>query len=171
MSLDDFVNSILTEAVCTHPESPMRVRRDSYFLHGTRFRSLSRSPLPENFQDSKIANIVIAKNLDEAPRQIQIQALELIRARRISSHTSVQTAPKKFLLIAVMAGSGGPRLTKHLNEHMFISHFHDFEDGFPNLGDLDNDTDSISSVVRKKVIDDQIEAVTVPILSASVSIL
>jgi hypothetical protein len=116
----------------------------------------------------RIANVIIAKNLDEAPKQVQIQALELMRTKRIFTHTAVQSAPKTFLFIALIAGGEGPRLTKHLNDHMFISHFHDPEDGFPNLEDLENDGASISSVVRKKAIDEQIEAATDPLLSASV---
>jgi hypothetical protein len=95
-----------------------------------------------------MANVIIAKNLDEAPRQVQIQALELMRTKRIYTRTSVQKAPKRFLFIALLAGGEGPRLTKHLNEYMFISHFHDPEDGFPNLEDM-YDGDSISSVVKK----------------------
>jgi hypothetical protein len=171
MSLDDFTNSIFTDIASVQPESPMRARQDSYFLQSTQFLSISRSPLPENFQENKkIANVIVAKNLDEAPKQVQIQALELIRARRIFTHTSVQNAPKRFLFIAVLAGGEGPRLTKHLNERIFISHFHDPEDGFPNSEDLENDSDSIFSVVRKKAID-QLEATANPVLSTSVSIL
>ena len=96
-----------------------------------------------------MANVIIAKNLDEAPRQVQIQALELMRTKRIYTRTSVQNAPKRFLFIALLAGGEGPRLTKHLNDYMFISHFHDPEDGFPNLEDMYDDGDSISSVVKK----------------------
>src|ERR1700678_1405179 len=97
-----------------------------------------------------MANVIIAKNLDEAPIQVQIQALELMRTKRIYTRTSVQNAPKRFLFIALLAGGDGPRLTKHLNDYMFISHFHDPEDGFPNLEDLyDDDGNSISSVVKR----------------------
>lgn len=94
-----------------------------------------------------MASVIIAKNLDEAPKQVQIQALELMRTKRIYTRTSVQTAPKRFLFIALLAGGEGPRLTKHLNDYMFISHFHDPEDGFPNLEDLYDDNNSVSSVV------------------------
>jgi len=98
-----------------------------------------------------MANVIIAKNLDEAPRQVQIQALELMRTKRIFTRTSVQNTPKPFLFVAVLAGGEGPRLTKHLNDYMFISHFHDPEDGFPNLEDLYDDGDSFSSVVKKSL--------------------
>lgn len=63
----------------------------------------------------------------------------------------MHSAPKRFLFIAVVTDANGPRLTKHLNDYMFISHFHDSEDGFPNLEDLYDDRNSISSVVKKSL--------------------
>ena len=170
-SLDDFANSIFADDVGSkRSESPVRTRQDFYFLQSPAFRSVSRSPISDNFDNRKIANVIIAKNLDEAPKQVQIQALELMRTKRIFTHTSVQSAPKRFLFIALVAGGEGPRLTKHLNDHMFISHFHDPEDGFPNLEELDDDGDSISSVVRKKAINDQIKVASAPIFSAAVRV-
>jgi len=153
-TLDDFTNAILTDpSSSSRAESPVRLRQDSYFLHSPAFRSISRSPRSESFADTrKICEVVIVKNLDEAPKQVQIQALELIKTKRIYTRTSVQSAPKRFLFVAVVAGGEGPRLTKHLNDHMFISHFHAPEDGFPNLEELESDKDSISSVVRKTSI-------------------
>jgi hypothetical protein len=35
---------------------------------------------------------------------------------------------------------------------MFISHFHDPEDGFPNLEDMYDDGNSISSILKKSPI-------------------
>jgi hypothetical protein len=63
----------------------------------------------------------------------------------------MHSAPKRFLFVAVLADANGPRLTKHLNDYMFISHFHDPEDGFPNLEDMYDDGNSISSVVKKSL--------------------
>lgn len=63
----------------------------------------------------------------------------------------MHTAPKRFLFIALQADEGPPRLTKHLNDRMFISHFHHPEDGFPNLEDAYNDQSSVSSVVKKSL--------------------
>jgi hypothetical protein len=150
-SLDDFAHAILTvEESQTRSVSPMRTRTDSYFLQYPAFQSISRSPTSDTLPDNKtMANIIIAKNLDEAPRQVQIQALELMRTKRIYTRTSVQSAPKQFLFIALLAGGQGPRLAKHLNDHMFISHFHGPEDGFPNLEEIYDDVNSISSVVRR----------------------
>ncbi|TVY71344.1 hypothetical protein LSUE1_G008451 [Lachnellula suecica] len=151
-SLDDFAHAILSiEGSPVRSNSTVRTRQDSYFLNAPTFQSIAaRSPVSENFADNKsIANVIIAKNLDEAPKQVQIQALELMRTKRIYTRTSVQKAPKRFLFIALLGGGEGPRLTKHLNDQMFISHFHDPEDGFPNLEETYDDGDSISSVVKK----------------------
>jgi len=150
-SLDDFAHAILSvEGSPTRSNSPVRTRQDSYFLYTPAFPSITRSPVSETFADNKtMANVIIAKNLDEAPRQVQIQALELMRTKRIFTRTSVQNAPKRFLFIALLAGGEGPRLSKHLNDYMFISHFHDPEDGFPNLEDMYDDGNSISSVVKR----------------------
>jgi len=112
--------------------------------------------------------VIIAKNLDEAPKQVQIQALELLRTKRIYTRTSVHSIPKTFLFIALLAGGEGPRLTKHLNEYMFISHFHNPGEGFPNTEDSFNDGDSISSVVKKSPKIDT-EAAFLPRISFKVS--
>lgn len=151
-SLDDFAQSIFTnEGSPVRSNSPVRTRQDSYFLNAPTFQSIAtRSPVSENFADNKsISNVIIAKNLDEAPKQVQIQALELMRTKRIYTRTSVQHAPKRFLFISLLAGGEGPRLTKHLNDKMFISHFHNPEDGFPNLDEKYDDGNSVSSVVKK----------------------
>lgn len=139
--------------------SPIWTRQDSYFLGKPTFTSITRSPTSETFAENKtIAHVIIAKNIDEAPKQVQIQALELMRTKRIFTRTSVQNAPKRFLFVALLAGGEGPRLTKHLNDYMFISHFHDPEDGLPNLEELydddDDDGKSISSVVKKSPTQD-----------------
>lgn len=155
-TLDDFASSILVDDIdLDRSHSPVRSRNDgSFYLNMPTFRSLSRSPRSDTFtENKKIANVIIAKNLDESSKQIQLQALELIRTKRIYSHSTVQTAPKRFLFIVVLGGGQGPRLTKHLNDHIFISHFHDPEDGYPNCDEIDDDGDSISSVITKKTKD------------------
>ncbi|QSZ35555.1 hypothetical protein DSL72_008425 [Monilinia vaccinii-corymbosi] len=149
-TLDDFAHAILSvDAAPTRTNSPVRTRRDSYFRQTSAFQSINRSPAPET-DNKRIANVIIARNLDEAPRQIQTQALELMRTKRIFTRTSIQNAPKRFLFIAAIAGGEGPRLTKHLNDYMFISHVHNSEDGFPNLEELHrDDSSSASSVVKR----------------------
>jgi len=170
-SLDDFAHAILSVDVSpTRSASPIRHRQDSYFLHTPGFQSIARSPPSESFGENKtIANVIIAKNLDEAPKQVQIQALELMRTRRIYTRTSVQNVPKTFLFIALLAGGEGPRLTKHLNDYIFISHFHNPEDGFPNIEEMYGDGDSISSVVKKSPKIDT-DAALLPRISSKVSV-
>lgn len=107
---------------------------------------LTPTPPTHGASHSQIANIILAKNLDQAPKAVQIQALELLRTHRIFTRTSVQTAPKTFMLVAVLgAESGGEaRVTPHLNDFFYVSHWVDpDEEGFARLdGD---DSSSISS--------------------------
>lgn len=77
--------------------------------------------------------MILAKNLDRAPKDVQIQCLELLRTRRILTRTSVQTAPKQFLFVAVLESGGAARLVSHLNDLFYVSHWHDPEDGFAHL--------------------------------------
>ncbi|KAK4034891.1 hypothetical protein C8A01DRAFT_18384 [Parachaetomium inaequale] len=111
----------------------------------------------------RIANVVLAKDLDGAPRAVQIQALELLRTRRIFTRTSVQTAPKQFLFIALVGASSGgqARVTPHLNDFFYLSHWHDpEEDGFPYLdeeldrqtGANDDDDDGASTTSSTSVV-------------------
>ncbi|KAI9715298.1 MAG: hypothetical protein M1828_000898 [Chrysothrix sp. TS-e1954] len=72
----------------------------------------------------KVANVVIARELDLTERNVQIQALELMRTRRVFSRTAVHTTPAHFLLIALLPerGHNPPLLTPHLNDHFFMLH-------------------------------------------------
>lgn len=151
-SLDEFAQAILSmEDTATRSDSPAR-RRDS-LLHAPAHQPTSRSPLSPSFSDNiPIPHVIVAKNLDRASRQIQIQALELMRTKRIYTRTSMHNAPKRFLFIAVLADASGQGLTRHLNDHMFISHLHSPDDGFPNLEDAYDDQSSISSVVKKSLV-------------------
>lgn len=83
-----------------------------------------------------MANVILAKNLNRAPKAVQIQALELLRTKRIFTRTSVQTAPKTFMLVAVLgADSGGTaRVTAHLNDFFYVAHWVDPDnEGFAHL--------------------------------------
>ncbi|KAI0408238.1 hypothetical protein F4802DRAFT_458713 [Xylaria palmicola] len=95
--------------------------------------SLLSAAIPQQ----QIANVILARNLNTAPKAVQIQCLELMRTRRIFTRTTVLTCPKQFLLVAVLGseGAGQARLTKHLNDHFYISHWQDPEDGFPHLNE------------------------------------
>ncbi|KAK4163545.1 hypothetical protein QBC43DRAFT_319277 [Cladorrhinum sp. PSN259] len=115
----------------------------------------------QQYQQPQIANVILAKDLDRAPRAVQIQALELLRTRRIFTRTSVQTAPKQFLFIALVgAPSGGQaRVTPHLNDFFYLAHWHDpEEDGFDYLDEElgtnheEDDDDAASTASSQSVV-------------------
>lgn len=177
-TLDDFASSLLLHAQPASPtttRSPypgrsggggggLHAGNDSYFPAGhvaftparQRQQAASISPLttptpaPPAPGNSQMANVILAKNLDRAPRAVQIQALELLRTKRIFTRTSVQTAPKTFMLVAVLgADSGGAaRVTAHLNDFFYVAHWVDPDDeGFAHLdGDYEGDGDDESFV-------------------------
>ena len=85
--------------------------------------------------EGEVANIILAKNLNLAPKVVQIQVLELLRTKRLFTRTGTLVAPHQFLLVALLsADSGGEaRLTPHLNDFMYFAHWHNPEDGFTKL--------------------------------------
>ncbi|KAK5047102.1 hypothetical protein LTR84_007045 [Exophiala bonariae] len=91
-------------------------------LAGINFRqSSSVSPSRQDLDSRKIVNVIIAKEFNLAKEDVQIQTLEIIRKRR---HI---------------------RLTKHLNDRIFMSHHHEVEDGFLNLEELDSHSEDHGS--------------------------
>ncbi|KAH7264317.1 hypothetical protein FSOLCH5_010169 [Fusarium solani] len=159
-TLEDFAAALIIghQPSSGRSTSPSRNHPDSYFTSRPS-SSHPRTPLSPlspggGAFSSRIANVILAKNLDRAPQAVQIQALELLRTRRIFTRTSVQTAPKQFVFIPVLeAASGGEaRVTAHLNDFLYIAYWHDPEDGFVNLDEADvNDADTAStgSVVKR----------------------
>ncbi|KAK8209773.1 hypothetical protein IWZ01DRAFT_436247 [Phyllosticta capitalensis] len=107
-----------------------------------------KSPLEST---KSIANVVIAKNLNQSRSQVHIQALELIRNKRIYTRNAVHAAPKRFVFVALLTPDSTDQLDVHLRDQIFISHYHQPEDGLPNLEDagyVDDDAASLASVVR-----------------------
>ncbi|KAI1377236.1 hypothetical protein F4677DRAFT_415677 [Hypoxylon crocopeplum] len=152
----------------TPSASPLRRRgtESSSYFHGTQQQQQQQHSRHSSHGNNgasnqpqhqpQIANVILAKNLDRAPKDVQIQCLELLRTRRILTRTSVQTAPKQFLFVAVLETAGAGRLVSHLNDFFYVSHWHNPEDGFAHLEEdvvaEDGDTaslDSASSVVRR----------------------
>ncbi|SPO00667.1 uncharacterized protein DNG_03415 [Cephalotrichum gorgonifer] len=170
-TLDDFVAALLLPNTPTpHPtrsSSPFKSRSDaSYFNPHSRSGIAPLSPIiphptspGQSGQTLFIPEVVLARNLDRAPKAVQIQALELLRTRRIFTRTAVQTAPKTFLFVPLLgAESGGAaRVTPHLNDFFFLAHWHDVEDGLPYLEEAeggegwgeDAETASTASVVKR----------------------
>ncbi|KAF2790665.1 hypothetical protein K505DRAFT_310996 [Melanomma pulvis-pyrius CBS 109.77] len=158
-TLDDFGNGILVKDDGDDYFASSNGKLKGEFFassESTRIseRRTSKSPRAFTPLDSRrIANVVIANNLNTANSQVQIQALELMRGKRNFTRTAVHAAPRPFLLIALNV-SGTNRLTTHLNDQFFISHKHQAEDGLPNFEELQEkepvseDDASTSSVVR-----------------------
>ncbi|KAL8998285.1 MAG: hypothetical protein Q9169_002599 [Polycauliona sp. 2 TL-2023] len=107
----------------------------------------------ENTGEPSIPNVVMLRNLELANDDVQIQALELMRTKRLLTRTSVVTAPKAFSYDSLNGLDSSTNLRKI--DHIFLSHTHDIEDGFANLEKgsewFDDDRSSSSSVVRKSV--------------------
>ncbi|KAI2629140.1 hypothetical protein GGS26DRAFT_114982 [Hypomontagnella submonticulosa] len=161
--------SVLHSPVPRSPpsDSPLRRRgtESSSYFQGSNTHVTGTTYLPPApSTPPQIANVILAKNLDRAPKDVQIQCLELLRTRRILTRTSVQAAPKQFLFVAVLETGGASRLVSHLNDLFYVSHWHDPEDGFAHLEgewDEDNDAktgdgetaslDSASSIIRRSI--------------------
>ncbi|KAK2065634.1 hypothetical protein LY76DRAFT_631020 [Colletotrichum caudatum] len=178
-TLEDFASSILTASslTATRSGSPLRTRNEpSYFFSHAGISPLTAvtasSPTgPGGAAGYSIANVVLARNLDRAPKAVQIQALELLRTRRIFTRTSVQTAPKQFLFVAALGAESGGKahVTLHLNDYFFIAHWHDPDDGFANLDEAYDATDgaetaSTESVVKKSINGDVLAVSDDPVL-------
>ncbi|PHH83407.1 hypothetical protein CDD82_1341 [Ophiocordyceps australis] len=161
-TLDDFASALLCPPRPSSPPPPLpdpalSTQSESYFVSSPPRLAHASSASPVATAPAHIANCVLARNLDRAPRVVQIQALELLRTRRIFTRTSVQPAPKQFVFLPVLeADSGGQaHLTHHLNDFFCLAHWHDPDDGFPNLDIQDEAADdhvheaaSTHSVVR-----------------------
>jgi hypothetical protein len=76
----------------------------------------------------RIADAVIAVDMDLANESVQVQMLELIRSKRIFTRTAMHTVSKDFMVLAITSKPGA-RLSHHLNDLFCISHFHSAEDG------------------------------------------
>ncbi|KAG7105561.1 hypothetical protein HYQ44_015019 [Verticillium longisporum] len=166
-TLDDFAAVILTSKPQSRTPSPFQTRTSaepSYFVArpGALTPLTSLSATSPSHPPPAMANVILARNLDQAPKAVQIQALELLRTRRIFTRTAVQAAPKQFLFVAALgAQTGGhARVTPHLNDFLYLAHWHDPDLGFANLDegfeatvgdDGGSETASMESVVKKSV--------------------
>lgn len=164
MTLEDLSNGILIETGETKVttdflgQGPYDItksssREDSSSPLGTRNQDLSIKSTGVG-EDQHLANVIVLRDLDLASSRIQIQVLELIRTRRAFSHKAVHAAPKQFIVI-VLKSSMSLQLHKFLNDHLFLSHYHDPDDGYANLEEgsdwIEDDRASTNSVVHRTV--------------------
>ncbi|PWY65574.1 hypothetical protein BO70DRAFT_185534 [Aspergillus heteromorphus CBS 117.55] len=162
-SYDDFCAELLPPDIVKGHVRPSRSRmttessvtlssmQDSRDLRG-RFRSATIEPKRE------IVNVVIAKNFNHVNDDIQRQALELMHSKRLATQAGILEAPAEFLFVPLTVRTAKQNqnqtgLNPHLNDYIFISHFHDTEDGFAYLEEnadwLSDGQMSASSVIRK----------------------
>ncbi|EGX89499.1 hypothetical protein CCM_07751 [Cordyceps militaris CM01] len=149
-TLEDFASSLLSTSPPLPPSDPtINAGGPSYFSQHGSLRPLGGTTPSSSPQ---IANFVLARHLDRAPHAVQIQALELLRTRRLFTRTTVQVAPKQFVFVPVLAAATGgqARVTPHLNDFLAMAHWHDPGHGFVNTEeqgaqDLDHDDDAAST--------------------------
>lgn len=95
----------------------------------TRGRSPGR-PGSNTLDERRIADVIITADLDQAPENVQIQALELVRTKRIFTRTAMHSASKDFMMLSISSAPEA-RLNHHLNDLYCMSHYHPEEDGLP----------------------------------------
>ncbi|KAI9375241.1 hypothetical protein BJX61DRAFT_182140 [Aspergillus egyptiacus] len=117
-----------------------------------------RAGEPDEAPRYQTFDVVIAKNLDHANSNIQLEALELMRSKKLTAGNNIIEAPTHFLFIPVIvrdAGQVRPKLNTHLNDNLIISHLHDPEDGYVYLEEDEEwhsaEEGSLSSVVHKSL--------------------
>lgn len=142
-SVDSFGEAILEERGQIIDDDPqpgsLRARLANIDILGAARSGQRPSRDDGRFDDRMIKNIVIAKGFNFADEYVQVQAIEIINSKRFLSRTTAHLAPKTFLFIPIVAASSkGVHLIPHLNDRIFISHYHLGEHGFANLEELDH---------------------------------
>lgn len=131
-TVDDFSEAILVEKYDTYDDV---LDRDDGFgppsLDATSDRHLFNRA-GSTLDERRIADIIIAVNLDLSPNNVQVQALELLRTKRIFSRTAMHSASNNLCFIAV-ASKPGARLGHHLNDLFGMSHDHPADAELPHI--------------------------------------
>ncbi|KAM0722292.1 hypothetical protein Q7P37_001733 [Cladosporium fusiforme] len=132
-SVDDLNEALLVESQEDPDEVLDRHDEPPRSALNVGFSGLGRSPSPSASNDAaprRIADVMIAADLEIANTSVQTQVLELLRTKRMFTRKAMHTAPKDFLFIGIVSGPGS-KLTHHLNDIFCMSHFHSSEDGLP----------------------------------------
>ncbi|KAJ5757524.1 uncharacterized protein N7511_006218 [Penicillium nucicola] len=157
-SIDDITNEVLTPDARTHYRLPRpwlntepSSKRSSY----KSFDDPIKGPAPiAHLASSNVVNIVIAKNFNFVSDDIQVHILQLMRSRELIVENGALNAPDEFLFIPLVSRDSNqlqPPLKFHLNDNLFISHFHSPESGYTYLEENDWLSDgqlSASSVIH-----------------------
>ncbi|KAJ5527442.1 hypothetical protein N7513_011601 [Penicillium frequentans] len=159
-SIEDIHNELLTADARKTLARPSysRARTEassnlSSYLGGHRDRS--KSPIPSMVaNEPNVVNVVIAKEFNLTSEDFQVQVLQLMRTRQLVTEIGILNAPLEFLFVPLVARDSAelhPPLKAHLRDQLFISHFHDPDDGFVYLEEDDWLSDaqlSASSVIH-----------------------
>ncbi|OGE57794.1 hypothetical protein PENARI_c001G09328 [Penicillium arizonense] len=157
-SIDDVANDVLTPDARTHHRPPRpwlstepSSKRSSY----KSFDDPKKGPVPiAHLASSNVVNIVIAKNFNFVNDDIQAHLLQLMRSRELVVENGTLNVPDTFLFIPLVSRDSDqlqPPLKFHLNDNLFISHFHSPESGYTYLEENDWLSDgqlSASSVIH-----------------------
>ncbi len=134
MTVDEFSEAILVLPVDEDDDDISHERmlqRPNLNIDFASSRNRSPSRFGSNTLDSRrIADVIIAIDMDLATENVQVQALELMRTRRIFTRTAMHISSKDFMVLAIMSKPGA-RLSLHLNDLFCMSHFHAEEDNLP----------------------------------------
>ncbi len=132
-TIDDFGEGILADAVEDSPETVARVSSYGFSKASADLspvKDSSGSHFGNNTLDTRrIADVIIAVDLERASEAVQIQALELIKTKRSFTRSAMHTAPKDLMILAVTSKPGA-LLTHHLNDLFCMSHTHTGEEDF-----------------------------------------
>ncbi|EKV05734.1 GTP-binding protein rhoC domain protein [Penicillium digitatum] len=156
-SIDDIFNDVLTpDARANYLPSRPWLNTGSPSKNSS-YKSLgdySKSPTPFSLLSSNVVNVVIAKNFNFVSDDIQMHMLQLMRVGELVTESGTLSAPQDFLFIPLVARDSNqlqPPLKPHMNDNLFISHFHSQEDGYTYLEEndwLSNGELSASSVIH-----------------------
>ena len=138
-TVDQFSEAVLVESNDPDDDAfgqPRNYDRQTLSVDFTSVRGRSPSRFGSNMLDERrIADVVVTIDLDTASENVQVQALELLRTKRIFTRSAMHTASKDFMVLAI-SSKPGHRLSHHLNDMFCMSHFHDEEDGFVYLNEM-----------------------------------
>ena len=133
-TVEEFSEGVLVETLSDDFDEAERgnfVSRPTLGVDFTPTRGRSPGRTGSNTLDERrIADVIITLSLDQAAETVQVQALELIRTRRIFTRTAMHSASKDFMVLAI-SSTPQARLNHHLNDLFCMSHFHAEADGLP----------------------------------------
>ncbi|CDM31033.1 hypothetical protein DTO013E5_327 [Penicillium roqueforti] len=155
-SIDDVFNDVLTpDARANYRPSRQWLNTESSSKRSS-YKSLGdySKLTPFSQLGSNVVNIVVAKNFNFVSDDIQMHMLQLMRSKELVTENGTLSAPEDFLFIPLVARDFDqlrPSLKLHLNDNLFISHFHSPDVGYTYLEENDWLSDgqmSASSVIH-----------------------